>query len=331
MDFLPSSEGEQKLAKPLYVCIPVYNGGPVIQRTLKNILKQDFEDFNVLVYDDGSTDRTPDLVQKIADGDSRVRLVGGGPNKGRGAARQALLTLAADGMIAWQDADDLWNTAKLRLQLQAREEFSRKLGNDDFVLISTYDRVAQKQSQDVVSTHTPPEAYDLDFIFGSEFNCPFHLQAVMGPAASFIAAGGFDPDLNWWEDLDVALKLLKAGYKIVGHACEESLATYNHSLKKARGPVVEAGDMVLRNRFREFATDKGFDIDKIFQLRATGYVASVYLQHNRFGPALAINLRALRMLDRGDEPQYRRIANNILDIIEKVAAKKIDNLELTED
>jgi glycosyltransferase involved in cell wall biosynthesis len=320
----PPPKGKPELVKPLYVCIPVFNGGPVIQRTLKNILKQDFQDFTVLVYNDGSKDRTAEFVQKMADEDSRVRLVDGGPNKGRGAARQALLTLAADGMIAWQDADDLWHRSKLGAQLEARKGFSAALDNDDFVLISTYDRVAQKDGQDVVSTHVPPEAFDTDFIFGSEFHCPFHLQAVIGPASSFIDAGGFDPELNWWEDLDVALKLLKAGYKIVGHACEQSLATYHHSLKKARGPVVEAGDAVLRNRFREFAAGEGFDIDKIFQLRATGYVASAYLQHDRFAPALAINLRALNMLDAADEAQFRRIANNILHIVERVTAKQMN-------
>ncbi|MGI8839916.1 MAG: glycosyltransferase family 2 protein [Caulobacteraceae bacterium] len=312
--------------KPLYVCIPVFNGGGIIRRTLKNILDQDIGDFTVIVYDDGSTDRTAENVAKLAESDSRVRLARGGENKGRGAARNALLALAADGMIAWQDADDAWRPAKLREQLAARARLAEARGEDDFVLISTYDKVEEKDGGVVVSRpNVPPETYDLDFVLGPTFkDCAFQLQATMGPASSFIGAGGFDDALNWSEDLDIALKLLRAGYKIVGHPAAEGLAIYNHSLRRARGPVVEASHKVLRDRFRDFAAERGHDIDRIFQMRATGYLTQIYLKNDRFPPALTVNLRALRLVDEADDDQFRRIANNILSIVNRAAAKYID-------
>jgi glycosyltransferase involved in cell wall biosynthesis len=314
------------MMKPLYVCIPVFNGGGLIRRTLNNILEQDFGDFTVLVYDDGSKDRTAENVAKLAEQESRVRLVRGGDNKGRGAARNALLALAADGMIAWQDADDAWRPSKLREQLAARARLAQTMGDEDFVLISTYDKVEEKDGGVVVSRpNIPPQTYDLDFMLGPAFKtCAFQLQAVMGPASSFLGAGGFDDALNWSEDLDMALKLLRAGYKIVGHAADEGLAVYHHSLRRARGPVVEASHKVLRDRFRDFAAAGGFDIDRIFQMRATGYLTEIYLKHGRFPPALTANLRALRLVEESDDDQFRRIANNILSIVNRSVAKYLD-------
>ena len=316
--------------KPLYVCIPVFNGGGLIRRTLKNILDQDIGDFTVIVYDDGSKDRTAENVAKVAESDSRIRLVRGGDNKGRGAARNALLALAADGMIAWQDADDAWRPSKLREQLAARARLAETMGDDDFVLISTYDKVEEKDGGAVISRpNIPPATYDLDFVLGPEFRtCAFQLQATMGPASSFIGAGGFDDALNWSEDLDMALKLLQSGYKIVGHPAEQGLAIYNHSLRRARGPVVEASHKILRDRFRDFAAERGFDIDRIFQMRATGYLTQIYLKHERFPPALTVNLRALRLLDEADDDQFRRIANNILSIVNRSVAKYLDERDV---
>ena len=79
------------MSLPVCVCIPVYNGGPTIRRTLSNLLQQEHRDFQILVYDDGSTDRTAEFVEEIAGRDSRVRLVRGETNMGRGGARNRSL------------------------------------------------------------------------------------------------------------------------------------------------------------------------------------------------------------------------------------------------
>ena len=90
------------------VCIPVFNGGRTIARTIENLLLQTYKDFEIIVYDDGSTDFTANIVARLANGDSRIRLVRGGVNRGRGLARNALLELTSGRLIAWQDADDSW-------------------------------------------------------------------------------------------------------------------------------------------------------------------------------------------------------------------------------
>lgn len=123
---------------PIYVAVPVYNGADTIAETLKNILDQSYSEFRVLVYDDGSTDDTAEIVERTAARDARVSLLRGRRNRGRGHARNELLRAAEDGLIAWQDADDLWSPRKLEVQLSAyrgeRTEWRRE-GPGHFIVI----------------------------------------------------------------------------------------------------------------------------------------------------------------------------------------------------
>ena len=64
------------------VVIPLYNKEPIIEKTLKSVLSQDYSDFEVVVVDDGSTDNSVAIVQAIHD--SRIRLIkqeNGGPRR----------------------------------------------------------------------------------------------------------------------------------------------------------------------------------------------------------------------------------------------------------
>ena len=66
------------------VIIPLYNKEPIIERSLQSVLSQDYDDFEVVVVNDGSTDRSADIVRSI--NDPRIRLIeqeNGGPSKAR--------------------------------------------------------------------------------------------------------------------------------------------------------------------------------------------------------------------------------------------------------
>lgn len=55
------------------VIIPLYNKEPIIERSLQSVLSQDYDDFEVVVVNDGSTDRSADIVRNI--NDPRIRLI----------------------------------------------------------------------------------------------------------------------------------------------------------------------------------------------------------------------------------------------------------------
>ena len=56
------------------VVVPVYNTERYIAETIDSILKQTFTDFELIVIDDGSTDRSPEILRELAAKDSRIRL-----------------------------------------------------------------------------------------------------------------------------------------------------------------------------------------------------------------------------------------------------------------
>ena len=90
------------------VIVPAYNAAAFIARTLASVRAQTYPCLEVLVIDDGSSDRTPQIVQTIAQQDPRVRLLQQ-PNAGVAAARNLGIQQARGEFIAPIDADDLWH------------------------------------------------------------------------------------------------------------------------------------------------------------------------------------------------------------------------------
>lgn len=89
------------------VIIPAYNAAAFLDRTLASILAQSYRNFEVIVVDDGSTDRTPDLVTDFAERDHRIHLVRQ-QNAGVAVARNTGIQKARGEFIAPIDADDIW-------------------------------------------------------------------------------------------------------------------------------------------------------------------------------------------------------------------------------
>jgi glycosyltransferase involved in cell wall biosynthesis len=101
------------------VNIPCYNSVRFIEGTIRAVLGQTFEDFELLVLDDGSTDGTAALVESF--GDARLRLERQS-NQGLGAARNRLLEISTGDLIAFCDHDDVWDRDKLRLQVETLDQ-----------------------------------------------------------------------------------------------------------------------------------------------------------------------------------------------------------------
>jgi glycosyltransferase involved in cell wall biosynthesis len=101
------------------VVIPAYNAEATLGETLASLLAQTFTDFEALIVDDGSCDGTAEIASGT--GDARVRVLSI-PNGGVAGARNHAITQAQGGLIAFLDADDLWEPQKLERQVAALEE-----------------------------------------------------------------------------------------------------------------------------------------------------------------------------------------------------------------
>ncbi len=99
------------------VIIPAYNACVTVERTISSVVNQTYSNLEVLVVDDGSTDETALLVQRMADADPRIRLLQK-PNGGLVSARNFGIAHASGEFIAPIDADDLWHPEKIAKQVR---------------------------------------------------------------------------------------------------------------------------------------------------------------------------------------------------------------------
>ena len=97
------------------VIIPVFNGEATIARALDSVAAQTFKDFEIIVVDDASTDRSVDVVSRY--GSDRVKLITHPQNRGAAAARNTGIAAARGHWLAFLDADDSWKPHKLSRQL----------------------------------------------------------------------------------------------------------------------------------------------------------------------------------------------------------------------
>jgi glycosyltransferase involved in cell wall biosynthesis len=101
------------------VIIPTYNRLPFLKEGIDSVLAQDFEDFELIVVDDGSTDGTAEAVRQYG---GRVKLLQHPENRGVSAARNKGILHARGKYIAFLDSDDLWVKGKLKIQVTFLDE-----------------------------------------------------------------------------------------------------------------------------------------------------------------------------------------------------------------
>ena len=102
------------------VVIPLYNKSPYIRRSVNSVIAQTYRHFELIVVDDGSTDKSGQIVESI--NDARIRLITQ-KNAGEGAARNTGIKAAKNDLIAFLDADDRYNPDFLAVILNLVEKY----------------------------------------------------------------------------------------------------------------------------------------------------------------------------------------------------------------
>lgn len=102
------------------VVIPLYNKGQSIASTLQTVLKQTYQDFEIVIVNDGSTDHSVEEVAKVPD--PRIRLIHQS-NAGVSAARNRGIAEARGEFVAFLDADDEWNPDYLKTQYKLTQKY----------------------------------------------------------------------------------------------------------------------------------------------------------------------------------------------------------------
>lgn len=102
------------------IIIPVHNAEKFIEDTILSVRSQSCQDWELILVDDCSTDKSREMVEKYTG--EKIRLIEHQKGRGAAAARNTGLTHAKGRYIAFLDADDLWDPQKLELQLAFMDE-----------------------------------------------------------------------------------------------------------------------------------------------------------------------------------------------------------------
>ena len=108
------------------VVVTTYNRAALLPRAIRSVLAQTYEDYELIIVDDCSTDDTPDVIRTFVD--SRIRVVRHAENTGQSAAINTGIRLARGEYIAFLDDDDEWVESKLLRQVRALDESDPRVG-----------------------------------------------------------------------------------------------------------------------------------------------------------------------------------------------------------
>lgn len=113
----------QKDPVKISVVMPCYNAETFVGLTIESVIKQSFENWELIIVDDCSTDRTRDVVNSYMESDSRILMITLRRNTGAPAKPRNIGIRASKGsMIALLDADDIWHPKKLDYQLRIMQK-----------------------------------------------------------------------------------------------------------------------------------------------------------------------------------------------------------------
>lgn len=100
------------------VIVPCYNSEQTILRAINSVLNGSVLPYEILIYDDNSSDGTIQVIEKNFSNNSLIKIFKGVENKGAGNARSELLKKSAGNFIAFLDSDDFWYEEKLEKQVK---------------------------------------------------------------------------------------------------------------------------------------------------------------------------------------------------------------------
>ena len=192
------------------IVIPVFNGDKYIREALDSVFAQTYRRFEVIVVDDGSTDRTLEIVGGYPD----VKVIKQ-RNKGNAAARNRGIAMATGEWTAQLDADDRWDATKLEKQV-------RQTTGADVVYTAAANFGATSRVGDITFRDRDCPQGD---VFGELIAANFvpH-SSVMVRTQLLREHGGYDESLRTICDWDLWLRLSAAGARFAG--CREPLTHY---------------------------------------------------------------------------------------------------------
>jgi len=246
------------------VVIPAYNREDTIGYCIQSILRQSYANFEIVVVDDGSTDRTVAVIRSFQD--QRIRVIETIARRGAQAARNVGIRAAAAEWIAFLDSDDEWMPEKLEKQVEVlrSEEFdSRTFVNCGGIMI---DGDSGKRTKVGTVPVKNDDAYrSLLSMSGIMF------QGMLASKSALISIGLLDEAVSSFQEWDTAIRLAK--HCNFFFLSEPLFIYHQHSgdtISKNSARAVEGYDYIVEKFKNEIVRECGagaLDVHAIDQIR----------------------------------------------------------------
>lgn len=194
------------------VVIPLYNKAQSIKNTLNSVLSQSFQNFEIVVVDDGSTDESADVVTQI--NDNRIRLIRK-DNGGVCSARNRGIKEAKYDYIALLDADDGWDKDYLTEQIKLIEDFPEAaMWGINFAELYNGKLIRELPTGLPKGFRGVVEGYFDKTLLNGRISDLFCSTSVVIRKSAFEVAGMFDERIKYSEDIDMWYRII-ANYPVV--------------------------------------------------------------------------------------------------------------------
>lgn len=180
------------------VVIPTYNREKVIIRAVNSVISQTYQNFEIIIVDDGSTDNTIDIINKI--NDKRIKIIKN-DHKGANHARNTGIINSKGKYIAFLDSDDEWMPEKLEYQLAFMKD------NDFAISFTPY---MMERSQKIVPEDYRDSITKKDYVLDN-----LRKHNIIGTPTIIlrrdiaITDGMFNESLKRLQDYDLVIRLIK--------------------------------------------------------------------------------------------------------------------------
>ena len=204
--------GQFEVKRNVSVVMTFYNSANTILRSINSILCQTSDSFELILFNDGSTDESMHLISEIRD--DRIRIINSKTRIGRVAALNSAVSFAAGTYIAILDSDDLSHPDRILQQVDFLEK------NPEFVAVSSW--FSFVDGNDILVSKHQFSTSPMDIRKRMTWNVPLTHSSMMYRKSVFVSCGKYDENYSFGEDFDLWIRMLS--YGLIG-AIPEYLTT----------------------------------------------------------------------------------------------------------
>lgn len=188
------------------VIIPTYNRAQVVSRAIQSVLNQTYQDFEIIVVDDGSIDNTEEVIKELQGQDKMFKYIKHKENRGGAAARNTGIKLSSGHFLSFLDSDDQWLPNKLECEVRTLNE------NKDCVICSTGHTFINEKTGKIISKPILKKQFVSQKV-ALRGECLTTTDFTVVKQAA-LTIGGFDEKLPARQDWDFWIRITSVGLGI---------------------------------------------------------------------------------------------------------------------